>query len=99
MGENADLGNTAQAALLRYRDALARVEAIEFAEERAHQALLEWRQRVEVSISQDESLAVKSELVEAGECAVSQLQEIRLALGAATLELKAAFAALAALDD
>lgn len=96
MGEYPD--RKAEEALLHYRGALARVEAMELAEKRARQALLEWRERVELSIS-DEGAASRLELAAAGERAVSELQDIRSALDTAIAELKSAFSALAALDE
>ena len=51
MSENADLDKRAAEALLRYRAALARVEALEQEEAVAHRALVEWRSLVENSIS------------------------------------------------
>ena len=98
MGEHANLGINAQEALRHYRGALARVEALELAEKTARQALLEWCQRVELSIS-NERVGTRSELAEAGERAVSELQDIRSALAKATAELKSAFSDLVALDD
>ena len=49
MSENADLDKRAAEALLRYRAALARVEALEQEEAVAHRALVEWRSLVENS--------------------------------------------------
>jgi hypothetical protein len=96
MEEYAD--RKAEEALLRYRSALARVEALELAEKTARQALLEWRERVELSITHEQT-ATRSDLAAAGERAVSELQAIRSTLDTAIAELNSAFSALAALDD
>ncbi len=85
--------------MLRYREALARVEALEKEEARAHQTLVEWRGRVEKSTSDPAASMAKSNFLGAGHDAISRLHNIRLAMSEATAELKSAFATLAAFDD
>jgi DNA repair ATPase RecN len=99
MGENADLEQGAVEALLRYRKALAKVEALEQEEAAAHRALVEWRGRVEKSISDGATSAARSNLVEAGQNAISRLHDIRFAMSEATAELKSAFTTLIGFDD
>jgi len=99
MSENADLEKRAVEALLRYREALARVEALEQEEAAAHQTLVKWRGRVENSIFDGGAAAARSDLIEAGQDAISRLHDIRFAMSEATAELKSAFTALVALDD
>jgi len=99
MSENADLEKRALEALLAYRKALAKVEALEKEEASAHQALDEWRSRVEKSTSDAASSIAKSNLVEAGQNAISRLHDIRVAMSEATAELKSAFTTLVAFDD
>lgn len=99
MGENTDLEQGAVEALLRYREALAKVEALEQEEAAAHRALVEWRGRVENSIFDGASSAARSNLVEAGQDAISRLHDIRFAMSEATAELKSAFTTLIGFDD
>lgn len=99
MSENADLEKRALEALLRYREALARLEALEQEEDAAHRALVEWRGRVENAIFDGGASAARSNLVETGQDAISRLHNIRFAMSEATAELKSAFAALVAFDD
>jgi hypothetical protein len=99
MSKNADLDKRAFEALLHYREALARVEALEQEEGAAHQALVEWRGRVENSIGDGDGSAARSNLVEAGKGAISRLHEIRFAMSEATAELKSAFTTLVSFDD
>ncbi len=99
MSENADLEKRALEALLRYREALAKVETLEQEEAKAHRALAEWRGRVENSIFDGGASAARSNLVEAGQNAFSRLHDIRLAMSEATAELKSAFATLVTFDD
>ena len=99
MSENADLEKRAAETLLRYRAALARVEALEQEEAIAHQALVEWRSLVENSIFNGGGSAARSNLAEAGQNAISRLHDIRVAMSEATAELKSAFTALVAFDD
>ncbi|MGD9540291.1 hypothetical protein [Methylocystis sp.] len=99
MSESADLEKSVLEALLHYRKALARVEALEKEEASAHQALDEWRSRVEKSTSDAASSIAKSNLLEAGQNAISRLHDIRVAMSEATAELKSAFTTLVAFDD
>jgi hypothetical protein len=99
MSENADLEDRAVEALLRYREALARVEALEQEEGKAHRALVEWRGRVENSIFNGGGSAARSNLIEAGQDAITRLHDIRFAMSEATAELKSAFTTLVAFDD
>jgi len=99
MSENADIEKRALEALLGYREALARVEALEKEEATAHQALVEWRGRVEKSTSDVVSSDARSNLVEAGQNPISRLHNIRFAMSEATAELKSAFTTLVAFDD
>lgn len=99
MSENADLEKRALEALLRYREALARVEALEKEEAMAHQSLVEWRGRVEKSTSDPGASIARSNLLGAGQDAISRLHNIRLAMSEATAELKSAFTILVAFDN
>jgi DNA repair ATPase RecN len=99
MSENANLEKRALEALLRYREALARVEALEKEEAKAHQALVEWRGRVEKSTSDLATSIARSNLVEAGQDVISRLHNIRFAMSEATAGLKSAFTTLVAFDD
>ncbi len=99
MSENADLERRALEALLRYRERLAKVEALEKEEATAHQALVEWRGRVDSSMCDGGMSADRSNLVKAGQDAISRLHNIRLAMSEATAELKSAFTTLVAFDD
>jgi len=99
MSENADLEKRAVETLLRYRAALARVEALEQEEAIAHQALVEWRSLVENSIFNGGGSAARSNLAEAGQNSISRLHDIRVAMSEATAELKSALTALVAFDD
>lgn len=99
MGENTGLEKRAVEALLRYRDALAKVEALEQEEAAAHRTLLDWRGRVESSAFDGAASAARSKLVEAGQDAISRLHDIRLAMSAATAELKVAYTTLISFDD
>ncbi len=99
MGENADLEQGAIEALLRYREALAKVEAPEQEEAEAHRTLVEWRGRVENSIFDGAASAARSNLVEAGQDAISRLHDIRFSVIAATAELKSAYTTLISFDD
>lgn len=99
MSENADLEKRAVEALLHYREALARVEALEKEEATAHQALVEWRGRVEKSTSDPAASIARSNLLGAGHEAISRLHNIRLAMSEATAELKSAFTTLVTFDD
>jgi DNA repair ATPase RecN len=99
MSENADLEKKALEALLHYREALAKVEALEREEARAHQALVEWRGRVEKSTSDAATSIARSNLVESGQNAISRLHDIRVAMSEATADLKSAFTTLVAYDD
>ncbi|MGJ0532757.1 hypothetical protein [Methylocystis sp.] len=99
MGKDADLERRALEALLRYREALAKVEALENEEAMAHRALVEWRGRVEKSTCNATSSIARSNLVEAGQDALSRLHNIRFAMSEATAELKSAFTTLVAFDD
>ena len=86
MSENAHLEKRALEALLRYREALARVEALEKEEATAHQALVEWRGRVEKSTSDPAASIARSNLLGAGHDAISRLHNIRLTMSEATAE-------------
>jgi multidrug efflux pump subunit AcrA (membrane-fusion protein) len=99
MSENADLDKRAAEALLRYRAALARVEALEQDEAVAHRALVEWRSLVENSNLDGGGSAARSNLAEAGQDAISRLHDIRVAMSEATAELKSALTTLVAFDD
>jgi hypothetical protein len=99
MSENADLDKRAAEALLRYRAALARVEALEQDEAVAHRALVEWRSLVENSNLDGGGSAARSNLAEAGQNAISRLHDIRVVMSEATAELKSALATLVAFDD
>lgn len=99
MGENTDLEKRAVEALLRYREALAKVEALEQEEAAAHRALVEWHSRVEKSNFDGSAAAARSKLVEAGQDAISRLHDIRFAMSEATAELKLAFTTLIGFDD
>lgn len=99
MSENADMEKRALEALLGYRDALARVEALEKEEATARQALVDWRDRVEKLTSDIASSDARSNLAEAGQNAISRLHNIRFAMSEATAELKSAFTTLVAFDD
>ncbi len=99
MSENADLDKRAAEALLRYRGALARVEALEQEEAVAHRALVEWRSLVENSNLDGGGSAARSNLAEAGQNAISRLHDIRVAMSEATAELKSALTTLVAFDD
>jgi hypothetical protein len=99
MSENADLDKRAAEALLRYRAALARVEALEQDEAVAHRALVEWRSLVENSNLDGGGSAGRSNLAEAGQNAISRLHDIRVAMSEATAELKSALTTLVAFDD
>ena len=99
MSENADLDKRAAEALLRYRAALARVEALEQEEAVAHRALVEWRSLVENSNLDGGGSAARSNLAEAGQNAISRLHDIRVAMSEATAELKSALTTLVAFDD
>ena len=99
MSENADLDKRAAEALLRYRAALARVEALEQDEAVAHRALVEWRSLVENSNLDGGGSAARSNLAEAGQNAISRLHDIRVAMSEATAELKSALTTLVAFDD
>ena len=99
MSENADLDKRAAEALLRYRGALARVEALEQEEAVAHRALVEWRSLVENSNLDGGGSAARSNLAEAGQNAISRLHDIQVAMSEATAELKSALTTLVAFDD
>lgn len=99
MSENVDLEKRALEALLHYREALAKVEALEKEEATAHQALVEWRGRVEKSTSDVVNSDARSNLIEAGQNAISRLHNIRFTMSEATAELKSAFTTLVAFDD
>ncbi len=99
MSENANLDKRAAEALLRYRAALARVEALEQDEAVAHRALVEWRSLVENSNLDGGGSAARSNLAEAGQNAISRLHDIRVAMSEATAELKSALTTLVAFDD
>jgi molybdenum-dependent DNA-binding transcriptional regulator ModE len=99
MSGNADLDKRAAEALLRYRAALARVEALEQDEAVAHRALVEWRSLVENSNLDGGGSAGRSNLAEAGQNAISRLHDIRVAMSEATAELKSALTTLVAFDD
>ncbi len=99
MSENADLDKRAAEALLRYRGALARVEALEQEEAVAHRALVEWRSLVENSNLDGGGSAARSNLAEAGQNAISRLHDIRVAMSETTAELKSALTTLVAFDD
>ncbi|MBM3578138.1 MAG: hypothetical protein FJX40_10860 [Alphaproteobacteria bacterium] len=99
MSEKADVEKRAVEALLRYREALARVEALEQEEVAAYRALVEWRGRVENSIFDGGASAARSNLVEIGQDAISRLHDVRFAMSEATAELKSAFTTLVAFDD
>jgi hypothetical protein len=99
VSENADLDKRAAEALLRYRAALARVEALEQDEAVAHRALVEWRSLVENSNLDGGGSAARSNLAEAGQNAISRLHDIRVAMSEATAELKSALTTLVAFDD
>lgn len=99
MSENADLEKRALEALLHYRKALAKVEALEHEEAVAHRALFEWRGRVEKSTSDPAASIARSNLLGAGHDAISRLHNIRFAVSEAKAELKSAFTTLVAFDD
>ncbi len=99
MSKNADLENRALEALLRYREALARVEALEKEEATAHQALVEWHGRLEKSTSEIATPIERLNLIEAGQDAISRRHNIRFAMSEATAELKSAFTIVVAFDD
>lgn len=99
MGKDADLERRALEALLRYREALAKVEALEKEEAMAHRALVEWRRRVEKSTCDATGSIARSNLVEAGQDALSRLHNIRFVMSEATAESKSAFTTLVAFDD
>ncbi len=99
MSENADLKKSALEALRRYREVLAKVEILEQEEAKAHEALVEWRGRVENLIFDGGASAARSNLIENGHDAISRLHDIRFAMSEATAELKSAFSSLVAFDD
>ena len=99
MNENADLEKRALEALSPYRKALVKVEALEKEEATAQQALDEWRGRIEKLTSDVVSSDARSNLIEAGQNAISRLHNIRFAMSEATAELKSAFTTLVAFDD
>ena len=99
MSENADLDKRAAEALLRYRAALARVEALEQDEAVAHRALVEWRSLVETSNLDGGGSAARSNITEAGQNAISRLHDIQVAMSEATAALKSALTTLVAFDD
>ncbi|MBG0792156.1 hypothetical protein IYY11_01500 [Methylocystis sp. H62] len=99
MNENADLEKRALEALSHYRKALVKVEALEKEEATAQQALDEWRGRIEKLTSDVVSSDARSNLIEAGQNAISRLHNIRFAMSEATAELKSAFTTLVAFDD
>ncbi len=99
MDENADLEKGAIEALLRYREALAKVEVLEQEEAAAHRALVDWRGRVETSVSGGGAAAARPNLIEAGQDAISRLHDIRFAMSHATSQLKSAYTTLITFDD
>ncbi len=99
MNENADLERGASEALLHYRNALAKVEALEKEEATAQQALDEWRGRIGKLTSHFVSSDARSNFIEAGQKAISRLHSVRLAMSEATAELRSAFTILVAFDD
>jgi len=99
MSQDADLEKRALEALLHYREALAKVEALEKEEATAHLALVEWRGRVEKSTSDPAASIARSNLLGAECDAISRLHNIRNAMSEATAKLKSAFTTLVVFED
>jgi DNA repair ATPase RecN len=99
MSEDADLEKRALEALLHYRKALAKVEALEHEEAVAHRALVEWRVRVERSTSDPAASIASSNLLGAGHDVISRLHNVRFAMSEATAQLKSAFTTLVAFEE
>lgn len=99
MSKHADIKKRALEALLGYRGALAKVEALEKEEATAHQELVGWRGRVQKSMCDATASIARSNLLGAGHEAISRLHNNRRAISKATRELNSAFMTLVAFDD
>jgi DNA repair ATPase RecN len=97
MDEKADLESRAVEALQRYREALAKAEALEKEEAVARRALADWLRRLERPRAKD-ALLDRREAMKQGQGAISNLTELRAALSAATAALDKAYHDLVALD-
>jgi DNA repair ATPase RecN len=98
MGEKAEFERRAVEALQRYREALAKAEALEKEEAVARRVLADWLRRLEHPRPKD-PLLDRREATRQGQAAMSRLTEIRVALSAATAELDKAYHELLALDQ
>lgn len=99
MSDTAALQKRAVTALHCYREALARVEALERQEAAAQQTLAEWRNGVEATIVDGYASSERSHLIQAGRAAIAALQEVRFALNEAKAALDLSHRTLAAMDD
>jgi hypothetical protein len=98
MGEKADYERKAVEALQRYREALAKAEALEKEEAVARRALAEWLCLLEQPKKKGVALDRRG-ATEQGQAAISYLTEIRVALSTATAALDTAYHELVALDE
>jgi hypothetical protein len=99
MGENIDLEKRTIEALQRYRESLAKAEELEQEEAAARRELFKRLGRFEITSLEDHASAVRPDVVQAGQAAISRLNDVRLALSKATATLDSAYRNLAALDE
>jgi len=99
MGEDADLEKRTIEALQRYREALAMAEELEQEEAAARRELFKRLGRFEIASLEDRASAARPDVIQAGQAAISRLNEVRLALSKATATLDSAYRTLAALDE
>ncbi len=99
MGEDGDLEKTAIEALQRYREAFARAEELEQEEAAARRELFKRLGRFEIASLEDHASTARPDVVQAGQAAISRLNEVRLALSKATATLDSAYRILAVMYD
>lgn len=87
MGEGTDLEKRAIEALQLYREALASAEELEQEEAAARREAFKRLGRFEIAILDDHTSAARPDLVQAGQAAITRLNEVRLALSKATATL------------
>lgn len=99
MDEKADLEKKAIEALQLYREALARAEELEKQEAAARREVFKRLNHFEIASAKDRASAVRPEVIQAGQAAISRLNGIRIALSKATETLDSVYRTLAALDE
>lgn len=99
MGEKADLEKQAIEALEHYREAFAKAVELEKEEAAARREVFKRLNHFEIANAKNHGTAVKPEIIQAGQAAISRLNEIRIALSKATETLDSAYRALIAFDE